>query len=41
MIEYDAAFYDSILELNGVKALCSKNDASTNGLAKALADALA
>ena len=41
MIEYDAAFYDSVLALDGVKALCGKIDGDTKGLANLLADALA
>lgn len=41
IIEYPADFYDSILNLDGVKALYSKIDGDTNGLAKALTDALA
>jgi tripartite ATP-independent transporter DctP family solute receptor len=41
MIDYDADFYDSILNLDGVKALYSKIDGDTNGLANLLTDALA
>ena len=41
MIDYDADFYDSILALDGVKALYSKIDGDTNGLANLLTDALA
>lgn len=39
--EYPAEFYDSILELDGVKALYDEIDGKTNGLAKKLQDALA
>ena len=40
LIEYDADFYDTILNLDGVKALYSKIDKDTNGLANLLMDAL-
>ena len=40
MIDYDADFYDSILNLDGVKALYSKIDGDTNGLANLLTEAL-
>ena len=40
LIDYDAAFYDSILNLDGVKALYSRIDQSTNGLADKLTAAL-
>ncbi len=40
LIDYDADFYDSILNLDGVKALYSKIDGDTNGLANLLTAAL-
>lgn len=40
LIEYDEDFYNSILELDGVKALYTKIDGDTNGLANLLMDAL-
>ena len=40
LIEYDAAFYDTILNLDGVKDLYTKIDGDTNGLANLLMGAL-
>ena len=40
LIEYDAAFYDSILALDGVKELYTKIDADVNGLGTKLQAAL-
>ena len=40
LIEYDAAFYDNILNLDGVKELYTKIDGDTNGLANLLMGAL-
>lgn len=40
LIEYDAAFYDNILNMDGVKALYTKIDGDTNGLANLLMGAL-
>lgn len=40
IIEYPADFYDTILNLDGVKALYSKIDSDTNGLANLLTNAL-
>ena len=41
IIEYDAAFYDEILALDGVKALYEKIDGEIGGLGTILQDALA
>ena len=40
LIEYDADFYDTILNLDGVKELYTKIDGDTNGLANLLMGAL-
>lgn len=40
LIEYDAEFYDNILNMDGVKALYEKIDGDTNGLANKLMSAL-
>ena len=40
LIEYDAAFYDSILNLDGVKELYNKIDSDVGGLGTALRDEL-
>ena len=40
LIEYDANFYDTILNLDGVKELYTKIDGDTNGLANLLMSAL-